>query len=97
MSNLLRTVEDELARAVSLSNQRDVLAHLSKATDALLQHMASVPTNSEAVSEALVALADGADKCAQAPHFIVQPFLDVYRKHGETIAAVRAKLGSRAP
>jgi hypothetical protein len=54
-------------------------------------------TNSEAVSEALVALADGADKCAQAPHFIVQPFLNVYRKHGETIAAVRAKLGSRAP
>lgn len=45
---------------------------------------------SEDVVEALVALADGADKCAEAPHFIVQPFLAIYKKHGETIAKARA-------
>jgi hypothetical protein len=42
--------------------------------------------------EALVALADGADKCAEAPHFIVQPFLDIYREHGDVIAQARAAL-----
>jgi hypothetical protein len=42
--------------------------------------------------EALVALADGADKCAEAPHFIVQPFLGIYREHGDVIAQARAAL-----
>lgn len=43
----------------------------------------------EASRKAIIALADGADKCAEAPHFIVQPFLKVYREHGETIAEAR--------
>ena len=44
----------------------------------------------KALSAAVVALADGADKCAAAPHFIVQPFLAIYKKHGNTIAEARA-------
>ena len=47
--------------------------------------------------EALVALADAADKCGEAPHYIVQPFLNIYRRHGETIAEVRAALSKQEP
>lgn len=55
--------------------------------------MADVGTDE--LLEAVVALADGADKCMEAPHFIVQPFLGIYAKHGETITRARL-LRSRA-
>jgi len=57
----------------------------------------SLEAENKRLREALVALADGADKCAEAPHFIVQPFLAIYKKHGETIAEVRAALAGGKP
>lgn len=49
----------------------------------------------ERKDEAIVALANGADKCGEAPHFIVQPFLAIHKKHGETITQSRAALSSK--
>jgi hypothetical protein len=47
-------------------------------------------------ADALVSLADAAELVGEKL-FIIQPFFDVYKKHGETIAAVRAgrKAGRR--
>jgi hypothetical protein len=49
----------------------------------------------ERLQRAVVALANGADKCAKAPHFIVQPFLAIYRGHGKTIAEARKTLTAK--
>jgi hypothetical protein len=41
---------------------------------------------------AVAALAGGAEKLGGSPFYIVQPFLNIYREHGETIAAARTAL-----
>lgn len=43
-----------------------------------------------ALSEALVALADGAEICHEAG--VCQPFVGIYKVHGELIESVRAAL-----
>lgn len=49
----------------------------------------------ERMREALIALADAADAVGEKLH-IVQPYLALYKKHGDTIAAARAALGDGA-
>lgn len=46
----------------------------------------------ERLRGALVALADAADVVGEKLH-IVQPYLSLYKKHGDTIAAARAEAG----
>jgi hypothetical protein len=79
------------------SNSRDKVREVSETEvqlRAALQSLgyAEMERERARLREALVALADGADACAQAPNYIVQPFLGIYRKHGNTIAEARTAL-----
>ncbi len=48
-------------------------------------YVLTLKQESEELKSLCKALLAGADRCAEKPHFIVQPFFGIVKKHAETI------------